>query len=90
MDLTAASELRLVMGVKSLFPDFPHLIALSKFGITIQELPNKLRGRVRLLSKFVNLAHKNQTIEEEQESLWAFSQRISEDIAQVYFQLKAN
>lgn len=90
MDLTVAKELRLVIGVKSIFPYFPHLKTLSQFGLTIQELSKKLRGRVRLLSKFVNLAFRNCSIEEEQESLWAFSQRISDEITQEYFQLKAN
>ena len=90
MDLTGAKGLSVVVVVRSLFPTLPHLRTLSQLGLTIHQLSNKLKGRIRLFSKFVDLAFRNCSLDEEQESLLAFSERISSEIAQEYFQLNAN
>lgn len=63
-----------------LFAEFPHQRRLTKLGLTISDLNERLKGRIRLLNKFIDNAIKRGAYEEEEESLYAFSKRISKEI----------
>lgn len=62
------------------FTDLPHLKTLARLGLKREQLSERLKGRIRLLHKYIDLALKRGRFEEEEESLWAFSGRISTEI----------
>lgn len=60
--------------------DLPHLKTLARLGLKKEQLSKRLKGRIRLLNKYIDLALKRGRFDEEEESLWAFSGRISNEI----------
>ena len=70
---------------KGLYPDFPHIKTLNKLGIAFADLNSKLKGRIRLLNKFIESAIINGTLDVEEESFYEFSQRVSDEIIKYQF-----
>ncbi len=60
--------------------DFPHIEKLTKLGLTINDLNERLKGRIRLLNKFMDLALKKGQFQDELDDFLAFSKRIADEI----------
>jgi len=68
-----------------LYPDFPHIKTLNKLDLAVSDLNKRIKGKIRLLNKFIESASKTGSLDEQEESFYAFSQRISDEILKFQF-----